>query len=247
MTSHLVVRGPRPGAARHPEPDGAGAAPRAARLRRRRRDRRPRHGRRLRRPRHPRGRRAVPARRRRPALPRRRQGRRRWCARSRRPWSPSVPGGSPRSGSLDAADRVTGLPRPWPAGATPARRAEASGRRTSGGLGRGLAPPTCAGAVVVAVDTPGHHRRRRRAVGAGSRPRAPRPGPTRSPASPRAGRSSSRSATPTGGPRSGRCSTTLAATGRVAVVVEWGWPGPYDGRPAQDLHARRLASRAGRP
>ena len=90
--------------------------------------------------------------------------------------------------------------------------------------------PDLRDAVVVAVDTEAN-------IAVGDVPwglapdrRGPRPDRTLSSASPPAGRSWSRCATPTGIRMSGRSSTTWRLAGRVAVVVEWGWPGPYDGR-----------------
>ena len=56
-----------------------------------------------------------------------------------------------------------------------------------------------------------------------------------------AGPWSCRSATRTGAPR-----WPLSARAARAVVVEWGWPGPYDGPVAADLHAWLLSSRGRR-
>ncbi len=194
-------------------------------LHRRDRHRRPRHGRRLRRAGHPRGRRALARRGRRPALSRRRQGRRpgaRGPASSRRG---SALGPPPRG----ETGRRRGPRRP----AAPPRVELARRPRTDqlAGARRAVtvegALPDLRGAAVVSIAT-----RANIAIGdaAWGLPADDCLDPTE-PDRRLAGdgplvvqvRDAHRR------PEVGALVADLAAT-RPVVVVEWGWPGPYDDR-----------------
>ena len=226
MTSHLLVPARRSRPAGHAQPSCPGAAPRTTGVHRRDRHRRPRHGRRLRRAGHPRGRRALAASRA-PTCsawaPTRTSP---WCARSRAPSSRrSRSGRLPEARLVDAAARVDRLHRRPSSSPAPTTDQLAGARRAVTVEG---ALPDLRGAAVVSIAT-----RANIAVGDAAwglpADELPRPGASPTDGRPATGPWWSRSATPTAAPRWAPCVRDLAAT-RPVVVVEWGWPGPYDDR-----------------
>ena len=236
MTSHIVVPAIDPDAARHPEPPGARPAAGPARATTASSSATPS---------------TWPARPPAAASPRRRCCR--WppvptCSASAPdkdvaagPRDPgrdrrrrARPAGWPRSGSRRPSTRIDRMLAWLAASRVDGRRSPPAARRARGAVIVEGELPDLRGAEVVSVATAANIAVGEVPWGLRARPRRrARRARDRRPA-----RSSCRCATRTGDPRSW-------STG-AAVVVEWGWPGPYDGSGAEDLHAWLLPSGGGR-
>ena len=163
-----------------------------------------------------------------------------WCAEvRRRSWRRSAPAGLTEARLARPPARVGRCAcRP---GATAARRTPTSV------AGRGRAALGVEGALPDLRGAAGRERRRPRPTSRSARPRggcrptaaSTRRRPTAAAADGAPRRPGARRAPP---PRGAGPAALARGRRTPGVVVEWGWPGPYDGRLGADLHARLVSA-----